>query len=239
MKRTMTIAMTAILLALHATASAQEAGAEGAALNYNLIDLIKFGGVVGYIIIFLSVVAVALVVEYAMSIRLAAVAPDADRDALAELITRGAYDDVAARLDDANSSFLTAVVARGVKEHDRGYDAVVKGMEDAADERTGTLLRKIEHLNIIANIAPMLGLLGTVMGMVNSFHQISVSVGGVDPRRLAGGIFEALMTTVMGLIVAIPSLYAFGIFRNRVDAIVSTATSTAESLVEPLKKLGR
>lgn len=239
MKRMMTIAVTASLLALHATASAQDPAAEGAALNYNLIDLIKFGGLVGYIIIFLSVVAVALVVEYAMSIRLAAVAPDTDRDALAGLMERGAYDDVAAKLEDADSSFLTTVVARGVKEHDRGYDAVVKGMEDAADELTGKLLRKIEHLNIIANIAPMLGLLGTVMGMVNSFNQISVSVGGVDPRRLAGGIFEALMTTVMGLIVAIPSLYAFGIFRNRVDAIVSTATSTAESLVEPLKKLGR
>jgi biopolymer transport protein ExbB len=71
--------------------------------------------------------------------------------------------------------------------------------------------------------------------MVNSFNQISVSVGGVDPRRLAAGIFEALMTTVMGLIVAIPSLYAFGIFRNRVDAIVSEATGTAEHMIHPLR----
>jgi biopolymer transport protein ExbB len=88
---------------------------------------------------------------------------------------------------------------------------------------------------MIANISPMLGLLGTVMGMVASFNQISVSVGGVDPRRLASGIFEALMTTVMGLIVAIPSLYAYGIFRNRVDSVVATATSLAEDIVAPLK----
>jgi biopolymer transport protein ExbB len=223
-------------IVLPASAWAQAAGGGEGGLNYNLIDLIKFGGWVGYIIIFLSVVAVALVVEYAMSLRTKALAPAGDVKELEKLISAGARDEIAAKLDGKDSSFLTIVVARGVKEHDRGYDAMVKAMEDAADELTGKLLRKIEHLNIIANIAPMLGLLGTVMGMVNSFNQISVSVGGVDPRRLAGGIFEALMTTVMGLIVAIPALYAFGIFRNRVDALVSDTTAKAEDLVEPLKR---
>jgi len=212
----------------------QDGGAGGTALNYNLIDLIKFGGWVGYIIIVLSVIAVALVVEYAMSIRLAALAPAKDVEQLAGLIQSGEHDQIVAKLADPGCSFLGAVIANGVKHRDRGYDAVIKGMEDEADERTGKLLRKIEHLNIIANIAPMLGLLGTVMGMVNSFNQISVSVGGVDPRRLAAGIFEALMTTVMGLIVAIPALYAFGIFRNRVDAIVSEAAGLAEDLLRPM-----
>jgi biopolymer transport protein ExbB len=161
--------------------------------------------------------------------------PEADVSELEAQMKAGSYDEITAKLQNGEASFLTTVVARGVKERDRGYDAIVKGMEDTGDELTGRLLRKIEHLNIIANISPMLGLLGTVMGMVNSFNQISVSVGGVDPRRLASGIFEALMTTVMGLIVAIPSLYAFGIFRNRVDSVVSTAVATAEELVEPLK----
>ncbi|RMD82973.1 MAG: MotA/TolQ/ExbB proton channel family protein [Candidatus Dadabacteria bacterium] len=111
----------------------------------------------------------------------------------------------------------------------------MKAMEDAADEPTGALLRRIEHLNMIGNIAPMLGLLGTVLGMVTSFNQISVSVGGVDPRLLAKGIFQALVTTVMGLTVAIPSLYAFGLFRNRVDAAVAVVAQIAEDLVAPLK----
>jgi len=226
----------ALLLMAPALAWAQAGGAGDGALNYTLVDLIKFGGWVGYVIIAMSVVAVALVVEYAMSLRPKSLTPDDDVAELEKLIAAGAYDDVATRLADKDCSFVTTVVARGVKEHDRGYDAMVKAMEDTADELTGKLLRKIEHLNIIANIAPMLGLLGTVMGMVNSFNQISVSVGGVDPRRLAGGIFEALMTTVMGLIVAIPALYAFGIFRNRVDSLVSEATAKAEHLVDPLKR---
>jgi biopolymer transport protein ExbB len=204
-------------------------------LNYSLVDLIKFGGLVGYIIIALSVAAVALVVEYSLSIRMKNLAPQDDVDSLTKLVASGSYDDVGEKLKNENCSFLATVVAKGVREHDRGYDIVVKHMEDASDEQTGRLLRKIEHLNLIANIAPMLGLLGTVMGMVASFNQISVSVGGVDPRRLAGGIFEALMTTVMGLIVAIPSLYAYGIFRNRVDSVVSTTTILAEEIVSPLK----
>lgn len=237
MKKTilLTIALLALVPAVAWTADGNQ---DGVSLNYSLIDLIRFGGWVGYIIILLSVAALALVVEYALSIRLPTLIPEGEAETLAGLIERGAYDEVTARLEQDDCSFLATVVARGVRERDRGYDAVVKSMEDASDAQTGRLLRKIEHLNIIANIAPMLGLLGTVMGMVASFNQISVSVGGVDPRRLASGIFEALMTTVMGLIVAIPSLYAYGIFRNRVDSVVATATLRAEDLVAPLKQNG-
>ena len=232
-------ATAALLFAVPDLAIAQPAAEGGAGLNYSLIDLIKFGGWVGYIIILLSVAAVALVIEYAISIRPKVLIPEADVEELKKKIEAGSYDEIVAKLKNGDTSFVATVVARGVKEQDRGYDAVIKGMEDASDELTGRLLRKIEHLNIIANISPMLGLLGTVMGMVNSFNQISVSVGGVDPRRLASGIFEALMTTVMGLIVAIPALYAFGLFRNRVDSVAATVAATAEDLVEPLKKGSR
>jgi biopolymer transport protein ExbB len=225
----------ALLIVTAVSAFAENGAGQATSLNYSLIDLIKFGGWVGYLIILLSVAAVALVVEYALSIRLKNLAPEEDAKTLSELMSKGDYDSVTGRLDNDGCSFLSVVVARGVRERDRGFDAVVKHMEDASDQETGRLLRKIEHLNMIANISPMLGLLGTVMGMVASFNQISVSVGGVDPRRLASGIFEALMTTVMGLIVAIPSLYAYGIFRNRVDAVVATATSLAEDIVAPLK----
>ncbi len=239
-RRPLVLAVAAVTLLLLTaagteTAMAQTVAAKSAALSYSLIDLIKFGGLVGYIIIFMSVVAVALVFEYALSIRSQRLAPDAELVELREAVGAGQYDRIAANAGAENPSFVCKVVASGVKERDRGYDAVIKAMEDTADEQTGVLLRKIEHLNIIANIAPMLGLLGTVIGMVNSFNQISVAVGGVDPRRLAGGIFQALMTTVMGLIVAIPSLYVFGIFRNRVDAIVAVTSAKAADIVEPLK----
>jgi len=217
-----------------ASVGVEATGSDSGKLNYSVLQLIQFAGYIGYLIILLSFVALSLVVEYLMSLRKKVLVPPDDLQLIRQSIAAGALEELAARGGDSGS-FIMQVVARGVAEADRGYECVVKAMEDKADELTGKLLRKIEHLNIIANIAPMLGLLGTVLGMVAAFNQISVSVGGVDPRKLAGGIFQALMTTVMGLIVAIPALYIFGIFRNRVDALVAHASLVAERLVEPLK----
>jgi len=224
-----------LALAQQAAPTAQAGEAASTSLSYNLIDLIQFGGWVGYVIIALSVVAVSLIIQYSVSIRAGRLLPDEDKKELTRLVAEGRLDEVRAKGARDDASMLTQLVAAGVREHDRGYSAVVKGMEDAADTATGAMLRRIEHLNMIANISPMLGLLGTVIGMVNSFNQISIAVGGVDPRRLAGGIFAALMTTVMGLIVAIPALYIFAIFRNRVDALGAQTASAAEDIVEPLK----
>ncbi len=202
------------------------------ALDYTLMELIGFGGIVGYIIIGLSFVAVALMVDDALLLRRKVLMPPSEIDELRGLIAEGNFDAVA---ESPRASYIGAMVAAGAQEHDVGYDAVVKGMEDCADGLTGRLLRRIEYLNIIANITPMLGLLGTVIGMVNCFNQISVAAGGVDPRLLAGGIFQALMTTVMGLIVAIPTMFVFSLFRNRVDALAAEAAQCAEDITTPLR----
>jgi biopolymer transport protein ExbB len=151
-----------------------------------------------------------------------------------QLLDQGKVDEAARRVE-AERSFVGYVVHRGLRERDRGYEAMVKAMEDAADEATGARLRRVEHLNIIANIATMLGLLGTVLGLTSNFNTISQTVGAVDPRMLAGGIFQALITTVMGLIVGIPSLYFYGFFRNRIDAIITEATLAAEHMTEVFK----
>ena len=205
------------------------------ALDYTLVELIGFGGVVGYLIIALSFVAVALVVDDALLLRRNVLIPPGEVEELRGLVARGDFEDVSS---GGRASFVGAMTAAGVAERDRGYEAVVKAMEDSGDGLTGRLLRRLEYLNIIANVAPMLGLLGTVIGMVNCFNQISVAAGGVDPRLLAGGIFQALMTTVMGLIVAIPTLFAFGMFRNRADALAAEASQAAEEIVTPLRRAG-
>ncbi len=202
------------------------------ALDYTLMELVAFGGVVGYLIIALSFVAVALVVDDALLLRRKVLMPPGEVEELGGMISEGRYSDVT---EVERASFVGAMTSAGVYERGRGYEAVVKAMEDSADGLTGRLLRRIEYLNIIANVTPMLGLLGTVIGMVKCFNQISVAVGGVDPRLLAAGIFQALMTTVMGLIVAIPALFAFSMFRNRVDSLAAEATKCAEDIVAPLR----
>ncbi len=203
------------------------------ALNYTIGQLIQFGGIVGYVIIFLSVVAVALIIDDLLLLRHGVLLPPDEIEEIRTLVAQGRGAEIPA--GPRRSSYIGAMAVGGLREIDRGYEAIVKGMEDAADDVSGRLLRRIEYLNVIANVSPMLGLLGTVMGMVESFNTISVAAGGVDPRLLASGIFEALMTTVMGLIVAIPAFFAFSLFRNRVDALAAEAAVRAEEILAPLR----
>jgi biopolymer transport protein ExbB len=137
-----------------------------------------------------------------------------------------------AAFERSEPSFLSKVTLAGLKESHHGYDAMIKAMEDAAEALASGIARKTEHLNVIGNISPMLGLLGTVIGMLRCFNEIAHVAG---PKQLAGGIFEALVTTCMGLIVAIPALYCYAIFRNRVDEYSGEASLLAEQLVSPFK----
>ena len=124
----------------------------------------------------------------------------------------------------------------GLAEVDGGWPAVEKAMEDATAEQSARLFRKIEYLSVIGNIAPMLGLLGTVIGMILAFREVADTQGAARAADLAEGIYLALVTTVEGLIVAIPALAAFAVFRNRVDQLVAEATDVAQHAVAPVKR---
>ena len=95
---------------------------------------------------------------------------------------------------------------------------------------------KVEYLSVIGNLAPMVGLLGTVTGMIFAFQQVASTQGSAGAADLAEGIYQALVTTVGGLIVAIPSLGAFAIFRNRADQFVAEAAYSAQHALAPLKR---
>jgi biopolymer transport protein ExbB len=200
----------------------------------SMFQLIKKGGIVGYLIILLSVVALGLVFDYAITIRKSKIAPPRDIAVLRKLIRDHKFEELK-KLDQERTSFLSQVVIAGLKEVDFGYQAMIKAMEDASEALSARIARKIEHLNVIGNISPMMGLLGTVLGMLRCFNEISQVTGAIEPKQLAGGIFEALVTTCMGLIVAIPALYFFAIFKNRVDEFTGEASLVAEELVTSFK----
>ena len=200
----------------------------------SMFQLIKKGGIVGYLIILLSVVALGLVIDYAITIRRSKLAPPRDIAILRQLIGDHKFEDLK-KLDQEGTSFLSQIVIAGLNEVDFGYQTMIKAMEDAGEALSARIARKIEHLNVIGNISPMMGLLGTVLGMLRCFNEISQVSGAIDPKQLAGGIFEALVTTCLGLIVAIPALYFFAIFKNRVDEFTGEASLIAEELVTSFK----
>jgi biopolymer transport protein ExbB len=134
-------------------------------------------------------------------------------------------------------SFLSFVMLHGMSEAEEGWPAIEKALEDASAEQAARLFRKIEFLSVIGNLAPMVGLLGTVTGMIIAFQQVAGSQGAAGAGELAEGIYQALVTTVGGLIVAIPSLAAFAFFRNRVDQLVAEASYLAQHACKPLRRL--
>jgi biopolymer transport protein ExbB len=200
----------------------------------SLFQLIRKGGIVGFLIILLSIVALGLVIDYSITIRRSKITPPKDIAVLRKLIQDRKFQELK-NLDQEKASFFSQVVIAGLKEIDAGYQAVIKAMEDTSEALSARVARKIEHLNVIGNISPMMGLLGTVIGMLRCFNEIAQVTGAIEPKQLAGGIFEALITTCMGLIVAIPALYFFAIFKNRVDEFTGEAALAAEELVASLK----
>jgi len=198
-------------------------------------QIINAGGIVGLFIILLSIAAVALVIEHSLMLRASVLMPPGLADEVRGLVAGGRTAQ-AAELCQARPSFLTGVLSDGLAEVEGGWPAVEKAIEDSLAQHTARLVRKVEYLSVIANVAPMLGLLGTVMGMIVAFREVAETQGAARAADLAEGIYLALVTTVEGLVVAIPTLGALAVLRNRLDQLVAEAANMAEHAFLPLKR---
>ncbi len=131
--------------------------------------------------------------------------------------------------------YLSKMVGAALNEAGNGYSAMERAVEETADAETTKMLRPVEFLNVIGNIAPMMGLFGTVYGMIRAFQKLVELGGKPDPAQLAAGISTALVTTFWGLIVAIPALAGYALVRNKIDALTSEGVLMAEELIRPFK----
>ena len=109
-------------------------------------------------------------------------------------------------------------------------------LDESLQEQSWALVRKIEWLNLIGNVSPMVGLFGTVFGMIKLFNAIVVAGGQPQPAQLADGISVALVTTFWGLFIAIPALAIHGVFRNRIEALASDAVTESENIVPEIRR---
>jgi biopolymer transport protein ExbB len=211
--------------------------AEGAIVENGQVNpqaLLKAGGAIGYVVIALSVAMVALIMEHLLSIRKGSLMPRSLAEQLHQMISGGQFQQ-ADQLCRERPTFLSYVVMSGLKEASFGYNAVEKAMEDASVEQAARLSRKIEYLSVIGALAPMLGLMGTVWGMIQAFAEFTEKANPM-PADFAPAISEALVTTLFGLLVAVPALAAYAWFRNRIDEYVAETTLMAEHLVAPLRR---
>ena len=205
--------------------------AQGEPTKITVFDNIKNAGWVGVLIILLSIAGLSLIITFAMQIRRDVMVPPELVGHVESLFEEEDYD-AALEVVEGNPSFFSTVLAAGLPRIDRAYHEVESAMEEAGDQEAAKLHQKIGYLSLIASVSPMLGLLGTVLGMVTAFNVIATSKTSPKPSQLAGGISQALMTTCMGLIVAIPMTVAYFIFRNRVTNVIIEVGNLATELME-------
>ncbi|QDT55600.1 Biopolymer transport protein ExbB [Caulifigura coniformis] len=200
----------------------------------NVRELLRAGGLIGYVTIFLSLGMVALIVEQVLTVRRGTLMPRGLPEDAHKLISAGKYPEAEALTRD-HPSFLGFLIATGLQDVDLGYASVEKAMEDAAVEQSARLLRKVEYFTVIAAVGPLLGLMGTVWGMIQAFAEFAERANP-SPADFAPSISEALVTTFFGISVAVPAVCCFAFFRNRVDELTAEATITAGHVMAPLKR---
>jgi biopolymer transport protein ExbB len=190
--------------------AAAKTGASGERLGRRtLMDSIIAGGWIGGIIIILSIVAVAFMIEHAITIRKERLMPAWQLDQLEELIAAGKVREATEFCQNPkNYSLASDVVLAALERYqgsEFGFADYKSAAEEAGEENTARLYRKTDMLSVIGAIAPMLGLFGTVEGMMEAFNTIAMQ-DQVKPPDLADSISKALVTTWLGLIVAIPTM---------------------------------
>jgi biopolymer transport protein ExbB len=170
-----------------------------------------------------------------MTLRKKEILPEGLAEQVRQLVATGKIKE-AEQLCRNQPSPLSFILINGLAEIDLGWGGVEKALEDAIADQAARLYRKIEYLSVIGNIAPMMGLLGTVTGMIMAFREVAVSQGTAVAADLAEGIYSALVTTVAGLLIAIPALGAFAILRNRVDQLISECAYVAQQVFSPIRR---
>jgi biopolymer transport protein ExbB len=198
--------------------------------------LIVKGGPLMFLIILCSVIALAVVIERLWQLYRSRINTEEFMEDIAETLRR---NKIMEAIDKCNATPgpIAQILKAGILKHDRSRVEIKEAIEDAGLHEVPRLEKNLGVLATIAHISPLLGLLGTVTGMVHSFQVIeqkAVSLMPVNPGDLAGGIWEALITTVAGLSVAIPTYVAYNFLVSKVDGFVLEMEKSATDLVNIL-----
>lgn len=224
-------AVTPLLLATTAVAQDGEGSKAPADQPNPILDGLDNAGIIGYIIIGVSILSTALIIENFISVKRDKMAPPDLIDELEALFDEENFQE-ALELCEQEQTYLTNVVQAGLSKLGHPFETIRQSVREMEEEESVKLFQKIGWLSLISATAPMMGLLGTVSGMFVTFGDIAAAGGSVSPAQLAGGIKLALVTTILGLIVAIPVGAFYFVFRNRVVKATIEVNALAEDLFE-------
>lgn len=219
--------------AVAATPSADAATAKKPADEENLNPLLlkyKQGGMTMWWLSFVSLVGVAFAIERIMQLRRVNAAPEGLSKKVDELWRAGKFDEVTA-VCKANPSTLGRVVAFVVEHRKNELPALNEGIGDIVRREFRKHTRRAYPLAVVGTLSPLLGLFGTVVGLLEAFEAVAVAGSMDDPSILANSIAKALITTVYGLIIAMPALGAYHFFKTRTGDLLDTLDEEVGTLM--------
>lgn len=206
-----------------------------------MFEMVVKGGPIMYPIILCSVIALAIVIERVYHLHRAKIDTRKFMDEVANVLRRNKIME-AIEMCDATPGPIAHILKAGILKHDRPRQEIKEAIEEAGLYEVPRMEKNLTALSTVAHISPLLGLLGTVVGMVRCFQVIqekSTSLNAVSPGDLAGGIWQALITTVAGLAVAIPAYVAYNYLVSRVDNLVLDMERSATDLINVLTQRGK
>lgn len=199
-------------------------------------DMIQKGGPMMYLIIILSIIALGIVIERIYSFNRARIDSQKFMDKILNSLKRNKIIE-AIEMCNLTPGPIAHIIKAGILKHDRSRPEIKEAIDEAAQLEIPRMERHLPILATIAHIAPLLGLLGTVSGMIKAFQIIqekALTMTPVNPGDLSGGIWEALLATLAGLAVAIPTYVAYNYLVNQVDNLVYDMERSATDLVNLL-----
>lgn len=205
---------------------------------YRFRDLFMFSPVINGIIAGLSVLGLIFFLYFMLSINRRTFAPPAFVDEVVKLVIRGDYERAGDVCRRARGVFAAGIVQRCVENHGQNH-SVMLGMIDTEGRRQADIVwNRVSYLADISNIAPMLGLVGTVLGMIKAFYGLEHESGGVDAMVLSRGVGEAMATTLFGLSVGIITLVFYSLTKSRATRTLAEAERAVHMIADHIKRDG-
>jgi biopolymer transport protein ExbB len=211
--------------------------ATGAGHRQSLFEqfVIAGGPIVWFVLLPMSLVTVYLSVEHGLTIRRKKLLPSGVGAKTVDIVRQQGPEQLQTRIAD-RGDFVSVAVVKAVTQGKGDWFRMRNLLFESLQEQASRLMCRIEWLNLIGNVSPMVGLFGTVFGMIKLFNAIVTAGGQPQPAHLAGGISVALVTTFWGLFIAIPALAIHGVFRNRIETLANDAVIEAENIVPEIRR---
>lgn len=209
-----------------------------AAKATSFLDIVLGSGMIGILIwgmIFLtSAATLGLIIDASLTIRAHKIMPPELIEMVRESLSEG---DLGAALEacEATPGPLANILMAGFNNVSEGFDVIMDSVSTAAEIESEKLMQRVNYLNLCGSIAPMLGLMGTVTGMVDAFSGLASSSGAAKAQMLALAISQALYTTAVGLLISVPAILAFTFVRNNASKIILTMESLTYDLIKALR----